>query len=710
MRAEELTESESALWEAFSAARTVDLGGQGEVRAEVIAALLSGARPPEPGRVPAVRLTGAKITGRLDLSFADVPYAVLLRDCEFAERPSLYGARLRQVNLSGSRLPGLQAADARIDGLLWLEGCRFDGPVVLVGTQVDGALSLSSARIDAERALQAADLTVARDLIAVGLTVSGSARLRGARVQGAIVLDRARLSCPGGVALELDRARVEGAVALGDGLRAEGMVSLRSAVIGGTLELRGAELVNPSGMALRGHLLTVGSSLRASNVRATGQVYLNAAHITGSIVLDGTHLSNPGGPALRASRAEITGGVFARYGFVADGAIHLVDTRVGAGLDLSSARITAPGTVALKANGISVGGAVNCCDGFTAVGEVSLEAATVQDSLVLDGARLSNPGGPALSANRIEVGGTISGKGGLTAEGGIWLLDAHVGASVELNGAALSNPGGRALTASGIDVGRVVDCCDGFTADGRVSFSSARVGGEVCFADAKIDASATLHGARATAVRLTEGTRITGPLDLQHATITVVRDHPAGWPTQTLLAGFSYDSFDTPLSAADRVAWLDGAAGYQPQPYEQLAAVFRRLGQDADARTVQLARQRRRRRTLPRWLALWGMVQDWTVGYGYRPQRAVLWLAGLLLVGAAAFGAHHPPPLKAGEAPPFNPVLYTLDLLLPIVGFGQESAYAPRGWQQWLAAALVASGWILATTIATGVTRVLSRQ
>ncbi|MCO5997573.1 translocation/assembly module TamB domain-containing protein [Actinoallomurus rhizosphaericola] len=710
MRAEELTEPESALWDAFPAARTVDLGGRGEVRAEVIAALLSGARPPEPGRVPAVRLTGAKITGTLDLSFADVPYAALLRDCEFAERPSLYGARLRQVNLSGSRLPGLQASDARVDGLLWLEGCRFDGSVLLVGTQVDGTLSLASARIDAERALQAGGLTVARDLIATDLTVSGSARLRGARVRGAIVLDRARLSCPGGVALELDRARVEGAVALGDGLRAEGMVSLRSAVIGGVLELDRAELINPSGMALRGHLLSVGSSLRAASVRVTGQVYLDAAHITGSINLDGARLSNPGGIALRASRAEITGGLFGKYGFVSDGAIHLVDTRVGASVDLSGARITAPGAVALKARGVSVGGAVNCGDGFTAVGEVSIEGGTVRDSLDLDGARLSNPGGSALSADRIEVGGTISGKGGLTVEGEIRLLDARVGASVEFNGAALSNPGGRTLTAWGVEVGRVVDCCDGFTADGRISFAGAKVGGQVCFADARIDASVALRGARADNLRLTEGTRISGPLDLRHATITVLHDHPAGWPAETLLAGFTYDSFDTSLSAADRVAWLDGAATYQPQPYEQLAAVYRRLGQDADARTVQLARQRHRRRTLPRWLAVWSLVQDWTVGYGYRPQRAVLWLAGLLLVGVAAFGAHHPPPLKAGEAPPFNPVLYTLDLLLPIIGFGQEAAYAPRGWQQWLAAALVASGWILATTIATGVTRVLSRQ
>jgi hypothetical protein len=616
MRAEELTEPEAALWEAFPAARTVDLGGRGEVRAEVIAALLLGARPPEPGRVPAVRLTGAVITGVLDLSFADVPYAALLRDCEFVEVPHLYGARLRQVNLSGSRLPGLQASDARIDGLLWLKDCRFDGPVLLVGTQVDGALSLRSARLQGERALQADGLAVGRDLVAADLTVSGSALLRGARVHGAIVLDCARLSCPDGVALDLDRARVEGAVQLGDGLRAEGMVSLRSATIGGTLRLNGAELVNPSGMALRGHLLTVGSSLRASKgFQATGQIYLDAARITGSIDLDGARLSNPGGTALRVSRAEITGGLFGKYGFVADGAIHLVDTRVGASVDLSGARLTAPGTTALKAHGISVGGVVNCCDGFTA--------------------------------------------------------------------------------------------------EGRVSFAGARVGGELCFDGATVSAPGEIAigcgQLRAVTLRLkTKG--VQGAIDVRYARVEVLRDDPAGWPPGSLLEGFTYETIENPGAGGDRLGWLAGVDGYQPQPYEQLAAVYRRLGQDADARTVQLARQRRRRRTLPRWLAVWGYVQDGTVGYGYRPQRAVLWLAGLLLVGVIAFGAHHPPPLKPGEAPPFNPVLYTLDLLLPIIGFGQEGAFGPRGWQQWLAAAFIAAGWILATTIATGVTRVLSRQ
>ncbi|MET7651420.1 membrane-associated oxidoreductase, partial [Streptomyces sp. NPDC005486] len=103
-------------------------------------------------------------------------------------------------------------------------------------------------------------------------------------------------------------------------------------------------------------------------------------------------------------------------------------------------------------------------------------------------------------------------------------------------------------------------------------------------------------------------------------------------------------------------------------------------------------------------------LQDAAVGYGFRPLRAAVWLLSLLAVGSIAYAGHHPPALKAGEAPHFNPVFYTLDLLLPVISFGQESAFAPTGWYQWLSYVLIVTGWILATTVVAGVTRTVSRQ
>jgi hypothetical protein len=56
------------------------------------------------------------------------------------------------------------------------------------------------------------------------------------------------------------------------------------------------------------------------------------------------------------------------------------------------------------------------------------------------------------------------------------------------------------------------------------------------------------------------------------------------------------------------------------------------------------------------------------------------------------------PPTEPGKPPNFHALIYTLDLLLPIIDFGQEKAFSPGGAYQWLAYLLVAAGWILATT------------
>ena len=86
------------------------------------------------------------------------------------------------------------------------------------------------------------------------------------------------------------------------------------------------------------------------------------------------------------------------------------------------------------------------------------------------------------------------------------------------------------------------------------------------------------------------------------------------------------------------------------------------------------------------------------------------WLVLLLAAGSVVFHAAPPPPLQHGDTPPFNAVIYTLDLLLPVVDLGQKHAFNPAGAEQWFSYVLVAAGWLLATTIAAGVARVLSRN
>ena len=166
-----------------------------------------------------------------------------------------------------------------------------------------------------------------------------------------------------------------------------------------------------------------------------------------------------------------------------------------------------------------------------------------------------------------------------------------------------------------------------------------------------------------------------------------------------------------PLSAAVRVAWLRrDVDGYHPRNYETLAAMYRNSGDDSAARRVLLARERERRAHLPWYGKAWSWLQEVTVGYGYRPLRAAAWLLAFLAVGTLVFGLHHPPPLAGVPHPAFNPFIYALDLVIPLVDLGQRSAYDPQGPQRWLAYLLIAVGWIFVTTIAAGIARVLRPQ
>jgi hypothetical protein len=183
-----------------------------------------------------------------------------------------------------------------------------------------------------------------------------------------------------------------------------------------------------------------------------------------------------------------------------------------------------------------------------------------------------------------------------------------------------------------------------------------------------------------------------------------------------LLEGFVYGSIRSEaVSRRDdvvrRLAWIRRTPGYTPQPYEQLAGWYRKIGHDDDARRVLLAKQRHRRRTLHPAGRAWGHLLDVTVGYGYRPWLAGLWLSALTLLGTLTFGAHTPTPTKPGEGPPFRAFIYTLDLLIPIGGLGQRGAYYwTGGTAQWLAYALIAIGWMLTTAVVAGVTRTLNKS
>jgi hypothetical protein len=54
--------------------------------------------------------------------------------------------------------------------------------------------------------------------------------------------------------------------------------------------------------------------------------------------------------------------------------------------------------------------------------------------------------------------------------------------------------------------------------------------------------------------------------------------------------------------------------------------------------------------------------------------------------------------------------VYTLDVLLPIVDFGQEKAWTPLDSAQVWSWVLTGAGWVLTTTVVAGLTNALKRD
>ncbi|MFJ3301743.1 oxidoreductase [Streptomyces sp. NPDC086549] len=323
-------------------------------------------------------------------------------------------------------------------------------------------------------------------------------------------------------------------------------------------------------------------------------------------------------------------------------------------------------------------------------GELSLRGAKVGVSLSLRGARLLNPYSRfALNAPQLTVGRTL------------YLTPAGVGSAL-LSGTT---------PARGTRIQR-------FESQGGVRLDDGRFGDAVDLERARFvltdDQELALRRVQTPELRFLGDQPQRGKVVLSGARSVNLVDRAGSWPGPGSLhmGGFAYENLvpQGPFPLNRRLDWVAAAtAEYNPEPYERLAAVLRGAGEDEDAREVLLAKQRRRRETLPLAAKLWGYAQDWTVAYGYRPGRAAVWMAVLWAAGTLAFAHAGHPPMNPGGHPVWNPALFTLDLLLPVIDLGQVGQWQLRSGWQWLSAVMILLGWILATTVAAGATRLLRR-
>ncbi len=452
------------------------------------------------------------------------------------------------------------------------------------------------------------------------------------------------------------------------------------------------------------------ASTQSIDLRDSLLVGLSAfgAQVSGTLDLRDTVVSGADSRAIHADGIRIEGSLFADR-IAVNGCFCLINAQVGGQVTLRDAALLNPAQdgVAFNAGGIRVGRSL-LGPRLRTVGEMRIPGAEIGSSLVLDGAELDGNGRIALYGDSLTVRSEASFRPDVSegqarpfrATGSVRLLGAKFTGDLELSGARLTPAGSRpALHGRRMTVEGGLYLTRGFHTAGEIRLTGARINGHLNIRGMDSpDALLTLYAATATAG---------------------INDAPEDWPARMNLDGFTYGPFSRYGKASERLRLLARqvrrsdhrqVGGFRAQPYEQLAAYYRALGNDGEARTILLAKQRAQRAELPWLQRVPGYLLDTLVGYGYRPLRAIGWAVGLLLAASAYFSMVRPERVDTQNRSVFNPLLYAADHLIPVIRFGQTEIWQYHGVPAVVTVALTVLGWTLGIAIAAAASRTLTRN
>lgn len=696
-----------------------------------------------PASPPVVEVKDRFLTGVLPLRATEFPYLLRFERCRFEYPPDVRQAKLLGLIFEDCWLPGLMARnllssnDVRlINTTVEVSGVDFPGEDTnRVG---DGGL---------DSAVNLADGTIEGSLVFTGSTVEN----------------------PASKAIRADRLSVQGAV-IAYRLRALGEIRVPGMRTGGNVNLSGAVLVNPGGLTVNGNGLHVGGNLlcetdvtTAQRFYSEGRLFLPSARVDSDMVLRGAEL-HPGGiiaadaddlddphfdptAALYADRMRVGGNVELDNGMRSFGTLRMLNAFIGGSLQLSGSEVKVPRGMhrpwqdrALHLDGTEVSGDLDARL-LRITGQARMADMVIGGDVLAPDATLVHPMRDVFTARRSKIGGNLS-LAGSQLQGTLQLQGVEVGGNVDLRGCEFTSARRSRARSSSVDIrtariGRDFICAKGehsdFLAQGGVSMDGAEVTRKVNFHEARLRSSLGSTALYAQDVRtqdmiLSVAAPPIGEINLRQASCTSFADNPHFWSATggINLEDFRYDALAKPLELkADkelrtRLGWLYKAmrGRYRPGPYDQFATMLRASGNEEHAATVLIKKQKERYSALARGyrvlgpgVRVWSFLQRSMVGYGYRPTRALAWLLVCLFAGSVWFGLR--PPLEeinSDDTLSWNPVLFTVDLLVPIVDFGNKNRWQVIGVDQWISTGLIATGWVLATTIAAGVTRMLRRN
>lgn len=533
--------------------------------------------------------------------------------------------------------------------------------------------------------------TAIRDLLRSGDVDPRGLRVRGARITGRLDLSFVSTS----TALRLDDCVFEEPLFLLDA------------------ELRALSLDGSTLPALHAENLRT-RSLTMENTRCTGIIDLETARIDGSLTLPGATAGSLFAPGLQVGRSVYAVRLFASR-------VVLNHCDIGGDLSLGDTVIISDSSSAVSAVSAKIGGNVSFVRSFVKSNHdcsVVMVGATA-GSLDMTGAVLRADNEPALIIGESRFRSTVYLDDGFNARS-----NGASPAAVQVTGSQIDgwfimsgsvcNGGGKALMMHKMAISSSLSIRDGTVFEATsptaaVSLVDCVVSGNLYFRPKKL----VNHG---DGYELSlSGTKVGDHLEFDVAKLMKAESF------SVTVKGLTYAE-----PPANTNAWLtmlrERNDRYEAQPYQQLAAVHRAAGHEHTSRRVLIAQQRDLRRRGDPGNKLWHWFLGVTLGYGYRPSRAVIgllvtFLLALCLVWTTnAYNGLTPAKDRPADAcSPVNRISLAADLAIPLVKLGGtprcELANGPAG--QWATGAgwvVQILGWSFATLSVAGFTGLVRKS
>ena len=448
---------------------------------------------------------------------------------------------------------------------------------------------------------------------------------------------------------------------------------------------------------------------------SNGEINFKSAQIVGSLICENGKFLNKDGNTLNCMSTKINGSVSLINGFESKGEVNFVLSQINGALDCTNGKFINEDFIALNCNGSTIRGAVFLKNGFESKGEVDFTSSNI-GSLECTGGKFLNEK-IALSFNSAKINGMVFFNDGFESNGEIDFISAEILGSLDCgNGKFNSNLSEKALNFEGVRINKSVFLNNNFEANGIIDFGYSQIRNALELSNLNVKGNFILTSAKINIIWIDDNfweKKDFGNLQLDG----LEYNH---------LSGKSVDS-KILLNWFEKMPKEDN---FKPQPYKQLAKILRNMGHNEDANSIMIKYNDELRKkdflTCDRlFISILKWIYGKTAGYGYKPLRVlgtmfIVWfLCSLFYWNAskvAVFAPNNPlvfqkkdcyqcnvnsdgTPLLDffnyskynssnnwvlnenldGEYTTFNPFMYSLDVILPIVDLQVE-----KDWGQYV--------------------------